>query len=116
MANNIFYLKKNDTYPNVEATLSDVDGPIDLTDCTVKFRMSLPALDDKFVEKDATVVMPQTGADVGKVYAEFVDGDTDTIGTYSVEWKVTFPNAKVATFPRGTGTSFNQIVIQEVVV
>ncbi len=113
---NTFYLKVDDTYPNIEAILSDTNGPVDLTGCDVTFRMSLPGVGNKFVEKAAVVVEPQTGADIGKVYAEFEDGDTDTPGTYNVEWKVVFPNTKIATFPRGTGTKFNEVVIQDVVV
>ena len=95
---NKFYLKKGDTYPNIETVLSDSVGPINLEDADVVFRMSEAGSGNLMLEKVATVVMPQTGDDIGRCYAEFEDGDTDIIGTYRVEWRVTFPNDKIATF------------------
>lgn len=112
---NIFYLKKGDTYPNIETILSDENGAVNLTGCTVLFRMSVANTGNLMVEKLATVVTPQSGSDIGKVYAEFEPEDTAALGEYRVEWRVTFPNDKVATFPRGEGTIFNKIIIQEVV-
>jgi hypothetical protein len=112
---NIFYLKSGDTFPNIETILSDSNGPVNLTGSVVLFRMSVANTGNLLIEQPATIVIPQAGADVGKCYYEFVDGDTDILGTYRVEWHVTFGNGKVATFPRGSGTTFNQVIIQEVV-
>lgn len=114
MANN-FYLKKGDTYPNIETILSDGNGPVSLTGSTVLFRMSVANTGNLMVEKPATIVTPQTGGDIGKVWAEFEEGDTDIPGTYRVEWRVTFPSGKVATFPRGETAIFNQVIITEAV-
>lgn len=111
---NIFYLKKGDTYPNIETVLSDENGPVNLTGASVLFRMSQPSSGNLMVEKAATVVT-QAGDDIGRCYAEFAPEDTAELGTYRVEWKVTFSNGKVATFPRGEGVLFNQVIIQEIV-
>lgn len=110
-----FYLKKNDTAPAIETILSDINGAVDLTGCTVLFRMSEAGAGNLMVEKAATIVVPQAGADKGKCYAEFEAEDTAVIGEYRVEWKVTFSDGKVATFPRGEGDLFNKIIIQEIV-
>lgn len=110
-----FYLKLGDTHPNIETILSDGNGPVNLSGCTVLFRMSVANTGNLMVQKAATVVTPQTGTDIGRCYAEFDAADTGELGEYRVEWRVTFPNGKVATFPRGEGTKFNKIIIQEIV-
>lgn len=112
---NIFYLKRGDTHPNIETVLSDTNGPINLSGCSVLFRMSVANTGNLMVEKAATIVTPQTGVDIGRCYAEFEDGDTDELGNYRVEWRVTFPNGKKATFPRGQTDNFNQVIIQDIV-
>ena len=112
---NTFYLKRGDTFPNIETVLSDANGPINLTGCSVLFRMSVANTGNLLIEESATIVTPQSGEDVGRCYYELQIGDTDILGTYRVEWLVTFANAKKATFPRGEGTLFNQVIIQEVV-
>lgn len=112
---NTFYLKKGDTYPNIETILSDGGGPVNLSGCTVLFRMSVANTGNLMVEKNATVVTPQTGVDIGRCYAEFAPEDTEELGEYRVEWRVTFPNGKKATFPRGEGTIFNKVIIQNIV-
>lgn len=110
---NKFYLKKGDTFPNIETVLSDVNGAIDLTDCTITFRMSESGSGNMMIEKEAHVVDPQAGPNLGKCYAEFTSGETEIVGTYRVEWRVVFPGGKVATFPRGENTNeFNYVVIQ----
>ena len=109
-----FYLKKGDTYPNIETRLSTKEGPVNLADCSITLRMSESGSGNLMIEKPATVVMPQEGDNIGKCYAEFEAGETDIVGTYRVEWRVVFPNDKVATFPRSeSGTDFNYVVIQQ---
>lgn len=112
---NEFFLKLGDTYPNIETILSDTNGPVNLTGAIVLFRMSEPDTGNLMIERTATIVTPQSGADIGRVYIEFVDGDSDIEGTYRVEWRVTFGNGKIATFPRGQSANFNLIHVEEVV-
>ncbi len=115
---NFMFLKKGDTYPNISTTLSDENGPVNLTGCTVLFRMSEPDTGNLMLETAATVLGQGTPENLGKCYAEWDTGDTDIIGEYRVEWVVTFPNGKKATFPRGdsanpsTAGVFNKVYIQ----
>ena len=111
MAND-FFLKQGDTFPNLETILSDENGPVLLTGSVVTFRMGQKGV--LFLEKLATIVTPQTGADIGKCYIEFETGETDIVGTYNVEWRVEFAGGKVATFPRSNSSSdFNKLVIKK---
>lgn len=113
---NIFYIKKGDTYPNIFTLLSDESGPVNLTGCTIEFVMSEEGTGNLMVQKPASQLDQSQPANVGKCYAEFDDGDTNIEGTYLVEWKVTFPSGKRATFPRGKKPdTFNKVVIQPVV-
>lgn len=112
----IFYLKKGDTFPRIEAILSDAQGAIDLTGCTVLFRCSIAGGGNDLLEEPAVILDQSINANKGHVYYEWQDGDTDEVGTHNCEWRVTFPNGKKATFPRGSGDSFNRVIIQDEVV
>jgi hypothetical protein len=112
---NTFYVKAGDTAPAIETILSDALGPVDLTGCTVIFRMSPDGGGNPLLEESATIVTPQTGADKGKVNYQWQTGDTDTPSTNKAEWKVTFPDGTIATFPRGSGDLYDIVEIQDVV-
>ena len=114
---NKFYLKKGDTYPDFLVQLLDEDDvPIDLTGATVLVKISEPGAGNLLISETATVVTPQTGNDIGKVFYVWQAGNTDIVGTYKAEWQVTFSNGKKATFPRGDNPDlFNEVIIQEVV-
>lgn len=118
---NIFYLKEGDTYPNISTQLSDEVGPVNLTGCSVLFRMSQAETGNLMVEGTAVVLSQGVEANWGKCYYEWETGNTDIIGTYKAEWKVTFPNGKIATFPRGRVVTdinteiYNQVIIEPVV-
>jgi hypothetical protein len=50
---------------------------------------------DTVVDSPADIVDPAEGT----VIYDWVDGDTDTPGGYEAEWKVSFADGGVATFP-----------------
>lgn len=111
---NITYLKKGDTYPPLYTTLSDELGPVNLTGATILFRMSQPQTGNLMIERAATAMNQSISDNIGRVYFTWVSGDTDVIGLYRVEWRVTFASGKVATFPRGgTVENFNYVDIKE---
>lgn len=89
------YIKRDDTQPDIEATLQYDDGSaIDLSGATVKFIMASQSGTVK-VNTTATVV----DAVAGKVKYQWQTGDTDTAGTYYAEFEVTFPGGKKLTVP-----------------
>lgn len=91
----VFYIKKGDTAPSVEATLRNRDrSPIDLTDAaSVNFQMG--SLDGACV-----IVDPATS---GVVRYDWDTNDTATAGVFDAEFKVTWNDAREQTVPsRGT--------------
>lgn len=90
-----FRIKQNDTSPSLQATLKDASNTgVDLSGATVVFRMN--SVDGVVkVESNMTIV----DADNGVVRYDWQSGDTDTNGTYLVEFRVTYVDGKVETFP-----------------
>ena len=90
-----FSIKQNDTSPALQATLKDAAlAPINLTGATVRFHMKSV---DGTVKIDTAMTV--TNALGGVVQYDWVAGDTDTVGTYYVEFEVTYSDASVETFP-----------------
>ena len=89
-------IKQNDTWPKLEATLSDANGPVDLTAATsVKFIMR---------KVGGTPIVTGTGAKKsppgvdGVVTYTWIAADTSVVGSYEGEFELTFPGG-VETFP-----------------
>jgi len=90
-----FSIKQNDTSPSLQATLKDASlTPINLSGATVMFHMKSV---DGTVKIDETMTI--TDAENGVVQYDWQVGDTDTVGTYYVEFEVTYSDASVETFP-----------------
>lgn len=90
-----FSIKQNDTSPSLQATLKDASQtPINLTSATVMFHMKSI---DGTIKLDKP--MSITDAEGGVVQYDWQSGDTDTVGTYYVEFEVTYSDASVETFP-----------------
>ncbi len=98
-----FQIKRNDRLPSLTATLKQGVGTtseaaIDLTTATsVKFIMKdaqTPGGTAK-VAAAAVVVTPASGT----VKYNWAAGDTDTPGTFSCEWEITFPGPLLQTVP-----------------
>lgn len=88
-------IKRRDTRHAIKAILRDASGdPVDLTGCNVKFVMAPPA-------RPATICREPhiENAENGEIWVVWVPGETDKSGTYLAEFKVTYPDGRVETFP-----------------
>lgn len=87
---------RNDTRPNIEATLTYDDGSVvDLTNCTVKFHMR---------KENGAVVVDKAAslqdAPNGVVLYTWEAEDTNVLGTCKGEFEVTFQDTTIQTFPK----------------
>ena len=100
-----FSIKQNNTSPSLLATLKDAnDVPVNITGADVRFHMkSLEGVVK--IDSDMTVVNSAEGL----VRYDWVVGDTDTFGTYYVEFEVAYIDGSVETFPN-TGSLVVSVV------
>jgi hypothetical protein len=99
------YLKKGDTAPNLDATLTDSAGAaLNLTGAAVTFRMRARGSTTLKVNAAATVV----SAAAGTVRYDWLSADVDTDGTYDGEFLVTYGDA---TTRRAPTRGFIEIII-----
>ena len=93
----ILYMKKGDLLPDVTTQLIGPDGnPLNLTGVTSVTFLVRTVSGRLLVNRAASIVEPATD---GRVRHAWVAGDTDTIGTHNVEWRVVYPGAKPMTIP-----------------
>lgn len=89
-----YEIRQGDTHTALQATLKDASGnPVDLTGASVRFLMGRSGqvtVDAGALIKDATG---------GVVWYVWQAGDTSTPGAYTGEFKVTFPDGSVETYP-----------------
>ena len=92
----VFILKRGDTRPPVKVQLfSDSGGTVNLTGCTVRFKMRKPDQSTLKVNAAATIV----DATSGIVQYSCTTIDTDTAGLFQAEFEVTYPDDGIETHP-----------------
>lgn len=100
-----FNIKQNDTSPSLQATLKDASlEPIGLVGASVQFHMKSV---DGTLKVDAA--MDVIDSDNGIIQYDWQSGDTDTVGTYYVEFEVTYTDATVETFPNNGNKTINVV-------
>ena len=100
-----FNIKQNDTSPSLQAILKDASGTaISLTGASVRFHMK--ALDGT-VKVDAAMTITDTSG--GVVQYDWQTGDTDTVGSYSVEFEVTYGDSTIETFPNNQNLTISVV-------
>lgn len=92
-----FVIKAGDRLPSMSATLSDANGVLNLTGCTVTFRYAPADKNSITAPRDKLAVI--VDAPNGKVRVDWADGDTNPAGYYEGEFlltavggQYTFPN------------------------
>lgn len=91
-----FNIKRGDTWPPIDAVLSDDDGPIDLTSATtVKIIFKTPGAGSTTFNGTCTITDALSGA------VRYVWGPTDTatVNTYNVEYEITWTDSTKTTIP-----------------
>ena len=97
MATPTFYIKQNDTRPELDVFLrDDKDRTINVTGATVKFNMRNASDNTIKVNAGSVTTVSSTG---GRVKYSFSSADTDTSGNFDGEFQVTFVGGQVETFP-----------------
>lgn len=91
-------LKQDDTYPPLQATLSENGSAIDLTTATSVEVVLKGQASSTVITGACTYPSPTTG---GVSYAWQI-GDTATPDTYAVEWMITWTGGKEQTVPNSS--------------
>lgn len=92
-----FSIKANDTWPPLEGTLSDLDGPIDLTTAQ-EVRLLLKGTrkaNPATVSGVCTISSPTNGA----IEYFWVSADTAVPDLYSAEFEITWADGSVQSVP-----------------
>jgi len=90
-----FHIKQNDRLPIIQATLRGVYGVMNLTGAIVHFVMAPEGSTTDKIYQPAVILDPIAGL----VEYEWAVLDTDTVGYFNAEWRVTFASGKIQTFP-----------------
>lgn len=103
-----YLMKRNDRMPSLETTLYNGSVPLDLTAATaVKMIARSAGAASPKVDAAMTVVAPATS---GVVRYDWGLTDTDTAGTYRLEFEVTWNTGKKQTIPN---YGYDELVIAE---
>lgn len=92
-----FYIKQNDTSPVLLATITDADGPVNLTSASVTFYMARAVGSVKTVIASGAATI--TNATAGQVSYTWAGDDTAISGIHIAEFEVVFADASKETFP-----------------
>ena len=97
MAAPTFYIKQNDTRPELDVFLrDDKDRSINVTGATVKFNMRNSADNTVKIDTGSVTTVSSTA---GRVKYSFTAANTDTAGNFEGEYQVTFVGGLVETIP-----------------
>lgn len=106
-----FYIKQNDTSPDLQVTLKDGDdAAVDVSGATIVFSMSDIGGIVKVSEQSVTTVTAESGI----VKYPWSAADTDTPGTYRGEFEVTFSGGQIQTYPNSRAEQLDIIIEPEI--
>jgi hypothetical protein len=92
-----FSIQKDDRLPAFQTTLTVNGQPLDLKLATsVAFVMRPLAGGTLKVNAAAAVIVTPAA---GVVRYDWAVGDTDTVGSYQAQWKITWPGSKIQRVP-----------------
>lgn len=101
-----FNIKQNNTSPSLQAILKDGSGTvINLTGASVRINMKAVGGTGLKVNSAMTIV----NATGGIIQYDWQTGDTDTVGSYSVEFEVTYSDNTIETFPNNQNLTISVV-------
>lgn len=101
--------KQHDTWPPLDVTLSDANGPIDLTDASeVRLLMKGQKTSGAVTVDGVMTIDPDQVTNTGHVTYDWVSPDTDVVDTYQTEFQITWTGGGIETVPNG---DYNSIEI-----
>lgn len=100
-----YAIKAGDLEPPIDATLLQATGtPVDLTTAaSVRCLVRRTGATSLAVDRDATINSPRTA---GSVTLAWQAGETDTPGTYQLEFEITWPGSRKQTVPAWPAYTF----------
>lgn len=96
MASVDFTVKQNDTRPAIQAVISA--APTDVIS-SVTFTMADKTGTRKVNAASGTIVNQPSSTAQAQVKYQWQVGDTDTVGTYYAEFRCTFNDGRIETYP-----------------
>lgn len=100
MAIKYFHLIKNDLQPYYPFTVKDSGGNlIDLTGATIRCTMKLEGGAIKIDRRTAGITIANQSTNKGEADLAWQAGDTDTPGTYAIEFEITPASGGKFTLP-----------------
>jgi hypothetical protein len=100
-----FTVKQNDTSPSIQVALKDADSTaIPLEGATARFIMKLVG---GVTKVDAA--MNIVDAVNGIIQYDWATGDTDTVGVYYLEFRVTYVDGSIESFPNSGNKALNVV-------
>ena len=101
-----FNIKQNNTSPSLQAILKEGSGTvINLTGASVRINMKAVGGTGLKVNSAMTIV----NATGGIIQYDWQSGDTDTVGSYALEFEVTYADGSLETFPNSKNLSVTVI-------
>lgn len=107
-------MQSGDTWPPLKGLASDADGPVDLA-AADSLRVLCKST-SHLIELPVTVLDPieVVGPESFNWQADFVEGDTDVIGTFVVQLEVTWDTDQIETFPNSRAGTPTLVIEQAI--
>ena len=95
-----FDIKRGDSWPPIDAQLTDQDGPIDLTTATSVTLLFKTASGSTTYSKACTVTDAATGlVRYAWTTADAASGPTSEVNTFNIEWEILWSDSTKTTVP-----------------
>lgn len=95
-----FSIKRGDSWPPIDAALSDQNGPINLTTATSVKLLFKTSTGSTTFTRTCTVTNPLTGAvRYAWTTGDAATGPTSAPNTFNIEWEITWSDGTITTVP-----------------